>query len=1398
MAFVFNSARDAGPTIAGFFYQVNMSILRWIDIGPSQRIELECGEDIDTVESDGQNGAEKRLLEQLKLRSGRSLTLRSVEALDALTNCCLHVEQNLNGQLLFRYLTTAVIGVETDWTGAEPGIATWQAVREGEYGEKARSDAIARLRSFLAQLPCPAKIAEAPWALLQATVADEDAFFHLVMGFEWATGQPGLDQTETEIRSALLQRGYAGDDAEAGFLYERLVAYVFRSLSRKGRAPLTAADLAATCAERTRSANDDVLITLIRADIAQTNERLEEVESTVAEHSIELTALQEAMQLINQRMGLVAAFSISAASFSTEVPDPVSPRVSRSRIVNVVRGKLHSLGAAVLVAEPGSGKTQLLLLVREQEARPLYWLNIPRDASEAQTCILLDAFIRSLSPSLAERPFRDALIAAEGTLRDAVLAIEDLPRTLPGGRLATRVGQLYDTLSAVDGRLLVSSYYRLTATLEERLGDVHCQVARFDAEDVMELMQVSGAPDVIRTEKTADFLVTVTQGLPVLALGAVRHLARGEWAFTLAELEPIFRGEFAMASRHEALELLRITVPDPLERELIIRMTLAIGPFSKKDIERVARVPSPIPLPGEIVRRSTGVWFQQVAPDRYLYSPLLGPALADALDSRTRRGVHFILGTRILARDTITPIDAFAAVNHFIMSSITTYAVLVTINTLMAYVELDEPFTDEFAFSRMWPAALDRSDIDLNLELYLRSVQIVVAAKLGRDIEPQLALFDTLLNEAEYDGWGVAIGAGYLAIHLVWKFSASANKYLLYALNAYKTARLPNGSPLPTGDYPMEIMALMSANSCKSDADVDAWLSTIRQFTKTQLNVLANSEFAEDNVVIVCDGIWSRELTKPSENRDWEHVKAKLIEVEQTAREIDFPLLEAAAIRGRIIVTAEFEEHLDVAMELSSNALGATTNDLARFLLFEITGRQLVIADKDEDGRRCLLQALECRGFKEALLRRNVLVILADLQDQTSSPLPTFYTTQALELARTGKLIPSILVGTLAEHAIAQWRIGDRSGALATLCETVDLVINIREETTAWKALFCQVFNVLTVYSNVAHNGTAGAGFSEPQQGWFTASHEDLATRFKPEQIAYICIRVAKFADGIQALQLASEWTWKALSLAEGHADGWTVVSQFVGYALPWELLNKRFERAGKLCVSNIRLGIQELLANRKPENDTPEQQAMLANVVSSTSVAAMSLARAQTVIPIVFRVATLVVQDSTSSELETAIAALEAETNACSEAEGFAVSMRQCFLEETDGQTLMNEAVVAHNAFEYVKSYTLMVGAIVRSPATQSLYSQVRLMETLSRLFSGRSQLYSSVIAPFFVEYWRAQAGRVLHPFRTAQSHTLRQLELSDGTIAGTRKLLSSIRFCLGADLPPDAMSWLASTEHS
>src|ERR1035438_7020189 len=118
MSFIANPRRDAHATIAGFFYQVNVTLLRWLSLQPGRHLELECGEDIDTVEVQAGDvgSAERRLLEQLKVREGRSLTLRSPEALESLSNFCEHRTANPNLSLSFRFLTTANAGVEQGWT----------------------------------------------------------------------------------------------------------------------------------------------------------------------------------------------------------------------------------------------------------------------------------------------------------------------------------------------------------------------------------------------------------------------------------------------------------------------------------------------------------------------------------------------------------------------------------------------------------------------------------------------------------------------------------------------------------------------------------------------------------------------------------------------------------------------------------------------------------------------------------------------------------------------------------------------------------------------------------------------------------------------------------------------------------------------------------------------------------------------------------------------------------------------------------------------------------------------------------------------------------------------------------------------------------------------------------
>ena len=76
--------RDATVVIRAYVYQVNTTLLKWIELEADQWLELEAGEDIDALQEAVTNPNQAdRVLEAVKCRE-KSLTLRSPEALSAL------------------------------------------------------------------------------------------------------------------------------------------------------------------------------------------------------------------------------------------------------------------------------------------------------------------------------------------------------------------------------------------------------------------------------------------------------------------------------------------------------------------------------------------------------------------------------------------------------------------------------------------------------------------------------------------------------------------------------------------------------------------------------------------------------------------------------------------------------------------------------------------------------------------------------------------------------------------------------------------------------------------------------------------------------------------------------------------------------------------------------------------------------------------------------------------------------------------------------------------------------------------------------------------------------------------------------------------------------------------
>ncbi len=1298
-------------------------------------------------------------------------------------------------ELHFRYLTTATAGVERGWYLPDGGIETWGELRRGGYDEERRSKALAEIRRFLKLGRQPERVSQKAWDALQLVLnGDDDALGDLVFSFEWALGHGDPGQSEAEVLSALVSLGHGGSSAETASVYAHLFAFVFRLLTKPGPKVLTIEGLASELSVPTIPQNERGIIDAIREEIEALKKDVSSLRKTLDIQGAEVSTLKQTVEIIGRTYGFENVFALSAATLSMDVPEFVTPRANRQALVDSLLTRLDEAGAILLLGEPGSGKTQLLRLLIAPSQRRIVWLNIPRGATEAQANLLIDSLIRSLAPEASGASLVERYSAAVSRVPDTAIVIEDLPRILAGGPLAAQLQTLAASLAEVRSVLLLSSYYQPPASMRKGLGEMKFDVPRFIEEDALEVLRSAGAPEDFPREPISRMLITLSQGLPVLVMAGVRYLSDRNWSFSELEMESLLRGEFAADHRTDAGALLQATVPDIEERELLIRMSLAIGSFTRDDVARVAKVPKAIPLPGEKVDRAAGLWFQDTGNGRFLNSPLISSGLSAALDPRTRTGVHYVFALRILAQKSLTTFDVITCVHHLMMAKDMVFTCNVLIQAYSSTLEMEETPDEDFGLLRASVAVVLASDVVLDLRLYLCSLDVAVRLKQGREIDSTMSTMDRLFEESKYEGWGMVLAAGTLAIRLVWTRPALANRYLLIALAGAATARFPDGSPMPVGEYPLEVMLWMSGYSAKSDDEADSWLETISRFTPKQLQTLKASEMTEDNVTILCDGYWRREFSKSEAERDWSHVAQKLDGVDRAARAIHFDLLEAAAIRTRIMLLAEWQHRLDEAVALATKSLERFAGDDDRFLILEVTGRQLGYAGQNEQAIAWLDRALACNAYQKSLWRRNVLVTEADLCSKLDSKKASEFTAAAVDMSKDGVLVEPIFIETLLEHVIALWNAGEERQASDLLSDVLGRLFATKEDTDSWKGLFYRTFHLLSYYSDIAQNGKGSTTYTAPEQGQFLANNDVAHTYYKPEQQSYIWFRQAMLADGVGDIHGAAKATWKAIHYADEVPAALADVPLLSLYGLAAALLDNDFAGAAKLALVMTSVQPQRIHqrlveaghADRSVEFD----QAQLGLPTEGQQ----STLRVVPLVPIAVRLAHLQILGRTEAEMESSLGDIERTMPVEQQPESFGQALRRSILEETNWDILQTEGYDSMRHSQYARGLVLLVGATQKAPLIQSLYMQTYLAQSFGQWFSTAHSIYREIITPMFRAYWE-RAVATSTEFRTGMSYTKRQFALLDGTPEGIRKFLNSIRFCLGAVLPEDRMNWLSRT---
>ncbi len=254
--------QNAYALFHGLLYQVQHTILAWLELDEGSELELEYGEDLDhllALEGIGNEYnddqvlslkrhdlAQQRILEQIKYRTG-NLTLRSSEALQSVADFQKHLDVNppdwSSISLAFRFTTNAKPGKERDGNpNRQKLIELWNDLRVNADGSD-RKNKLRYLRDFIATIEPGQNLSQETVDSVQTAFNNaDDIVIDFIRRFEWNMAAGDTADLEYEIFERCRERGCA-DEEECQEIYSRLFFTVFNLLSIQNRDRLSVANL---------------------------------------------------------------------------------------------------------------------------------------------------------------------------------------------------------------------------------------------------------------------------------------------------------------------------------------------------------------------------------------------------------------------------------------------------------------------------------------------------------------------------------------------------------------------------------------------------------------------------------------------------------------------------------------------------------------------------------------------------------------------------------------------------------------------------------------------------------------------------------------------------------------------------------------------------------------------------------------------------------------------------------------------------------------------------------------------------------------------------------------------------------------------------------------------------
>ena len=1212
------SNRDAWSTIRGFVYQVDLTILRWLNLDENTILQLERGEDIDIVNRNISKGEVSRELEQIKYRE-LEITLNSDFVLEMILNFYIQKQNNPRLNLYFRFVTNSDYTTERpaifQETG-EAGINEWirlfndstltdtdidlliikkhllkNVQREIDKESKAKKPKVEYLTNLKA---------------LDAFLQQPDGFAAFVKSFEWSLQNEDAVQMPSVIKDSLIVKKYAIDSNATKNIYPCLFLHVFKLLTSSALKQLTRNDLLDQLKLPELNSEDKKLLPNLIALLSDIEGRVSDLEDKVSINTGNINSLLTRFEVLSKAD---AVFDLKIKNLSVSPPSIIRHGSLRKTKVKEIVDKFSSKSWLAFQGINGTGKSQLASLICLQFTNH-YWLELrPFYDDPEKTAILLEKFLEFISGELIINDRKAWILKLIGKLPGkALIVLNDLPRVVKDSPLEQLLVFLSDALIGTDIKVITTSNYNIPQFVKNGINEEHFEEHidfKFNDDEIIEYLVNSGADSAMA--KYVKLISAVTSYNPRLVGAVIIELKRLNWGKGSQDLfEAFFNKNFTTEIIADAQNSIKQFISNEQSRELLYRLTLIHWSFSFEDIQKISLVQKEIAHPHEKLSDLLNLWIQEQKDKLYQISPLIYDLGEKNLEKSVIEGTHLAIAKSLIQGKKVDQITASRSIMAFIKGNDFNSAgsLLLNIYQLIRNVN-DIESLKGWGFIDYWANNDIPERMAVVLRIFIRSEQIRIGRLQAKPNPFLKAQLEKYLHEKNLKS------SEKILIHFatIGNFDGSnASAYWTHLdgiINEWSTIEEEYKKVInPENLLRILWIPILSLNN---SVDIKRWLNIISKLENILWQSFFKDELAETAVAALAHNI----ANSKSNSVGNEDILSLLYFLSTYFKNCNEEVLEAIMFREVVANMFLVQNKINEAHDLALKKIASFKNDSAKFVLTDILGKLYHNSKDEEKGREWLLKAVayqrvEQVNFTETLIYAATTVSELDTQKAYE------YCYQAVQIIESKEDYHELdYIQMLSELGLACYNNKKFVESFTSFEKAVVCLFSSKGKIFAetnrfypkedWIRMYVLLGHTLGYIGNLlVHNKipqTHGGDFTKPFQGVFSFNKNNLSDLYKITNDPILMSQMALFAEGVNHIEKAYMWSLKAFDLARknGKDDVFLMVSAL---CCQYSLVNEKYDEAFE---SNLLFAaVSSHLKGESPEKFVRMENTTISEVIKS------------------------------------------------------------------------------------------------------------------------------------------------------------------------------------------------------